>query len=191
MADLCIQNAVVGQTQVLWSHTNCTIVACVDKAGRKEIHRRGAEEASDELVCGVCYATPSGCRSVRPARDEERRSRRPVSSLRPGLAQRRSSMCRVAGAGWRYLVLMRNAASRSESGSSNRQCFGSRTMARPMATRWRRPPEILDGLRSMRGSRLSILDALSARSLMTDFGRLPFLSAMHMVPRKFKCWKSA
>ena len=38
MADLCIQNAVVGQVQVLGPHTNCTIVACVDQAGRKEIH---------------------------------------------------------------------------------------------------------------------------------------------------------
>ncbi len=32
-------------------------------------------------------------------------------------------------------------ASRLESGSSNRKTFGSRTMARPMATRWRWPPD--------------------------------------------------
>jgi hypothetical protein len=36
----------------------------------------------------------------------------------------------------------RSLASRLESGSSNRNTFGgSRTMARPMATRWRWPPE--------------------------------------------------
>ena len=35
----------------------------------------------------------------------------------------------------------RSAASRLDKGSSKRKIFGSRTMARPMATRWRWPPE--------------------------------------------------
>ena len=35
----------------------------------------------------------------------------------------------------------RSAASRFDSGSSNRKALGSRTMARPIATRWRWPPE--------------------------------------------------
>src|ERR1043165_6243006 len=37
-------------------------------------------------------------------------------------------------------VTTRRAASRFDSGSSKRKTRGSRTMARPMATRWRWPP---------------------------------------------------
>src|SRR6218665_1073859 len=37
-------------------------------------------------------------------------------------------------------VWPRSAASRLDSGSSNRDTLGARTMARPMGTRWRRPP---------------------------------------------------
>ena len=42
----------------------------------------------------------------------------------------------------------RSFASRFESGSSIRNAFGSRTIARPIATRWRWPPESAAGLRS-------------------------------------------
>jgi hypothetical protein len=45
-----------------------------------------------------------------------------------------------------------------DSGSSNRNTFGSRTMARPMATRWRWPPESWRGLRVEQG-----VDAEDAR----------------------------
>ena len=38
-------------------------------------------------------------------------------------------------------ICTRSLASRLDSGSSNRNTCGSRTMARPMATRWRWPPE--------------------------------------------------
>ena len=38
-------------------------------------------------------------------------------------------------------ICTRSLASRLESGSSNRKTCGWRTMARPMATRWRWPPE--------------------------------------------------
>ena len=44
----------------------------------------------------------------------------------------------------------RSLASRLESGSSNRNTCGLRTSARPMATRWRWPPESWLGLRSSR-----------------------------------------
>ena len=44
----------------------------------------------------------------------------------------------------------RSLASRLDSGSSNRNTCGSRTSARPMATRWRWPPESWLGLRSSR-----------------------------------------
>ena len=36
---------------------------------------------------------------------------------------------------------LRSWASRLDSGSSNRNTCGSRTMARPIATRWRWPPD--------------------------------------------------
>ena len=49
-------------------------------------------------------------------------------------------------------MLTRRAASRLDSGSSKRKIFGSRTMARPMATRWRCPPDSCLGLRSSSGS---------------------------------------
>ena len=45
-------------------------------------------------------------------------------------------------------IWLRSLASRLESGSSMRKTFGSRTIARPMATRWRWPPERALGLRS-------------------------------------------
>jgi hypothetical protein len=38
-------------------------------------------------------------------------------------------------------VWPRSAASRFDSGSSNKKTFGARTIARPIATRWRCPPE--------------------------------------------------
>ena len=44
-------------------------------------------------------------------------------------------------------VCTRSLASRLESGSSNRNTCGLRTMARPIATRWRWPPESSRGLR--------------------------------------------
>ncbi len=45
-------------------------------------------------------------------------------------------------------VATRSAASRFDSGSSNRNTFGLRQMARPMATRWRWPPDSALGSRS-------------------------------------------
>ena len=53
----------------------------------------------------------------------------------------------------------RSFASRLESGSSNRNAFASRTIARPMATRCRWPPERLPGLRSRCSSSSSVLEA--------------------------------
>ena len=46
----------------------------------------------------------------------------------------------------------RSSASRLERGSSRRKATGLRTMARPMATRWRWPPESWPGRRSRSGS---------------------------------------
>ncbi len=52
-------------------------------------------------------------------------------------------------------VSTRSFASRFDSGSSIRKTEGSRTMARPMATRCRWPPESAFGLRSRYFSRSS------------------------------------
>ena len=53
-------------------------------------------------------------------------------------------------------MLTRSFASRFESGSSIRNAFGSRTIARPIATRWRCPPESAAGRRSSSFSSPSI-----------------------------------
>ena len=45
-------------------------------------------------------------------------------------------------------MFTRNAASRLERGSSNKKTLGFRTMARPIATRWRCPPDNSLGNRS-------------------------------------------
>ena len=53
-------------------------------------------------------------------------------------------LCSVASS---TRISTRSAASRFDSGSSNRKSCGSRTIARPIATRWRWPPESSRGRR--------------------------------------------
>ena len=65
-------------------------------------------------------------------------------------------------------VATRSAASRLESGSSKRKSLGVRTMARPMATRWRWPPESSAGRRARRGSSESICEAVATRWVTTS-----------------------
>ena len=66
----------------------------------------------------------------------------------------------------------RSLASRLDSGSSIRNACGSRTMARPIATRWRWPPDSAPGLRLRYCSRPSILAASSTRRLISSLGVL-------------------
>ncbi len=75
-------------------------------------------------------------------------------------AWRAPSACRRAG-----------AASRLLSGSSNRNTLGCRTMARPMATRWRWPPDSCPGLRFSSSSMWRIFAAARARSAISAPGR--------------------
>src|SRR5438270_667458 len=63
-------------------------------------------------------------------------------------------------------IWTRSFASRFESGSSIRKTCGWRTIARPIATRWRCPPESSFGLRSRYGTRSSSFAAHATRSLM-------------------------
>jgi len=58
-------------------------------------------------------------------------------------------------------ICTRSFASRFESGSSMRKTCGSRTIARPIATRWRWPPDSCRGFRS-RWSTRPITRAVSA-----------------------------
>src|ERR1700745_1347974 len=68
----------------------------------------------------------------------------------------------------------RSLASRFDNGSSNRNTCGWRTIARPMATRWRWPPESSRGFRSRNGASSRIAAALSTPGRVSagaDLGR--------------------
>ena len=65
-------------------------------------------------------------------------------------------------------ICTRSLASRFESGSSMRKTAGSRTIARPMATRWRWPPESCDGLAVE--VLLEVEDARRLGHLLVDLG---------------------
>ena len=88
-------------------------------------------------------------------------------------------------------VCTRSLASRFDSGSSIRNAAGSRTIARPMATRCRCPPDRLAGLRSRNWLRSRILAASSTFSLMTFGGVLASFSAKPMFSRTVMCGYSA
>ncbi len=64
----------------------------------------------------------------------------------------------------------RSLASRFDSGSSIRNAAGSRTIARPIATRCRCPPDSAAGLRARYGSRPSSSAASPTRRLISAFG---------------------
>ena len=66
----------------------------------------------------------------------------------------------------------RSLASRLLNGSSIKNACGSRTMARPIATRCRCPPDSAAGLRRRYGSRPSILAAPVTRRRISSFGVL-------------------
>ncbi len=75
---------------------------------------------------------------------------RPASSFQlvMGDVKRCRAETPFAACGFHRAWRTRSLASRFDSGSSNRKAAGLRTMARPMATRWRWPPESARGLRS-------------------------------------------
>jgi hypothetical protein len=84
-------------------------------------------------------------------------------------------------------IWTRRFASRFESGSSMRKALGLRTMARPMATRWRCPPDRLAGLRRSCSSRSSRVAALPTFSRMRAFGVRAIFSAKPMFWATFMC----
>ena len=117
---------------------------------RHQIHRRRADEGGDEGGRGLLVDVERIADLLDPAaihhhQDVGERHRLELvvgdvdrGGLRAGAAIcgfRRASRCAAWRRGW-------------TSGSSNRNTFGCRTMARPIATRWRWPPESCRGLRS-------------------------------------------
>jgi hypothetical protein len=76
-------------------------------------------------------------------------------------------------------------ASRFDSGSSIRKAFGSRTMARASATRWRCPPDSSAGLRCMKGVSSTISAARVTRASWVDGSILRTLSGKRMFSNTF------
>ena len=108
-----------------------------------QVHRRRPDERGHEQVRGPSGRAPAACRSAARRRRAGRRRGRRASSPRPGRGSRRPSSRarRRAAARAPTRIDVRSLASRLESGSSSRNARGSRTSARPIATRWRWPPE--------------------------------------------------
>ena len=119
-----------------------------DLAGH-QVHGRRADEGGDEARRRQAIDLRSARRSARCGR---RSSPPPVSAsvmastwswvTKIEVALRRLCRRRIS-----VRICTRSLASRLDSGSSNRNACGSRTMARPMATRWRWPPDSARGLR--------------------------------------------
>jgi hypothetical protein len=78
-------------------------------------------------------------------------------------------------------MLTRSFASRFESGSSIRKAFGSRTIARPIATRWRWPPESCPGLRPRNSLSSRTSAASRTRRSRSAFGTRAIFSGKAML----------
>ena len=77
-------------------------------------------------------------------------------------------------------ISTRSFASRFESGSSMRNACGLRTMARPIATRCRCPPESVRGFLCSESERPRMRAASRTRMSISFFGRPRILSAKPM-----------
>src|SRR3982751_5411098 len=85
----------------------------------------------------------------------------------------------------------RSAASRFDSGSSNRNTLGARTMARPIATRWRWPPDSSFGVRCRYCVRFRIFAARSTFCWRVATSTLASFSANDMLSNTVMCGYSA
>ena len=142
-------------------------------ARREEVHRRRADEAGDEEVRRLVVEPLRRVDLLEHAHAHHgdavaHRHRldlvvRDVDRRRPELVLELRDLARI----W-----TRSFASRFDSGSSMRKTCGSRTIARPIATRWRWPPESCFGLRSRYGVRSSSFAAQATRSSTSGFGVL-------------------
>ena len=127
----------------------------------EEVHRRAADEAGDEDVGGlvVQLLRRRDLLQLALAHHRDALPERHRLDLVVGDVDRRDRRAPCAGARSPRASASRSFASRFESGSSIRNARGSRMIARPIATRWRCPPE------SWRGLRLSCSSSSSSRAI--------------------------
>ena len=88
-------------------------------------------------------------------------------------------------------ISTRSFASRFESGSSIRNAAGSRTIARPIATRWRCPPDSWRGLRLSRSVMPRISAARCTRVAISALGMSFIFSPKPMFAATVMCAYSA
>jgi hypothetical protein len=95
----------------------------------------------DQMSLAMSSVDGSTLQSLRPFESKKcsRAGSAPMCTSSPG---------RNASSGLATRVSQRRRGSRLESGSSNRNARGSRTIARPRASRWRWPPDSCAGRRS-------------------------------------------
>ncbi|MNY59558.1 hypothetical protein D3C86_1960220 [compost metagenome] len=84
-------------------------------------------------------------------------------------------------------ICTRREASRFDSGSSNRNTLGSRTRVRPMATRWRWPPERSLGLRSSNWSSCRMRDTSATLRWIAALSTLASLRPKAMFSATVMC----
>ena len=157
--------------------------AAVLQGAGKEVHRRRADEAGHEQVARPLVQLLGGADLLDDAGPHDRDAVAHGEGL--GLV-----VGDVDGGGAQLVlepatvvrICTRSLASRLDRGSSIRKAWGLRTMARPMATRWRWPPDRLAGLRSSSSvsSRSSAawltLRSISARSTRASLSPKPMFS---------------
>ena len=88
-------------------------------------------------------------------------------------------------------ISTRSFASRFESGSSIRKACGLRTIARPIATRWRWPPDSVRGFFSSESVSPRMRAASRTRRSISSFGMPRIFSAKPMFLAAFMCGYSA
>ena len=88
-------------------------------------------------------------------------------------------------------IWTRSLASRLDSGSSIRNTDGSRTIARPIATRWRWPPDSWPGLRSSHSVSPRISAVSFTFAAISAFDSLRIRSAKPMFSATLMCGYSA
>ena len=107
----------------------------------KQVHPRRADEAGHEQVAGLLGTAPAEKPACWMRPRASPRSCRPASSPRPGMGDGDGGL-EICGAAWPVPGASAPAA-RHQVGQQlvEQNSCGSRTMARPMATRWRWPPK--------------------------------------------------
>jgi hypothetical protein len=157
--------------------TESRVAAVLDRR-REQVHGRRAHEVGDEEIGRVVVdlGRRAELLDLAIAHHGDLGRQRHRLDLVVGDIDDRGA----GGLACRRLISMRmstrSLASRLDSGSSNRNSFGSRTSARPMATRWRWPPESWLGLRSKQVADLQHLGHLVDRLLALIAAGTPRIS---------------